>query len=244
MDDISANLKGLKMRCQKTGCGGEVIDGVCKSCAASQSAGVAVADSVQEQAVDKTASPGAASSPAPMSIPAPVSSPFPVSSLSPVSSHSLAAAQPGQDGVDAQLGNSEANPANQTIAADHSSANYPGAGERSAELKLQKVSARLKKIDGKEALLQASEALKTVVPDKFESWRAQADLWLAAIRQLQTRELNPDDSVLLMGVPLIERNLRDAAEEALRQCAHFAPTFEHRVALIDEANNIRNMSWF
>jgi hypothetical protein len=110
-------------------------------------------------------------------------------------------------------------------------------------MNLQKVSARLKAVDGKDALLQASEALKTVVPDKYESWRAQADLWLAAIRQLETRQLSADDSVELMGVPLIEKNLRDAAEEALRQCAHFAPSLEQRIALIDEANSIRNMSW-
>jgi hypothetical protein len=122
-----------------------------------------------------------------------------------------------------------------------------------AALKLQKVSMRLKAIEctsekdqltGKDELLRVSETLSTVVPDKFEAWRAQADLWLTAIHQLELRQLLPDDNVSLMGVPLRENELRDATEEALRQCAHFANTVEERIALIDEANKVRRMSWF
>ncbi len=129
----------------------------------------------------------------------------------------------------------------------------PKVRELDAALKLQKVSMRLKAIEdktesdsdsGKDELVKVSETLTTVVPDKFEAWRAQADLWLAAIHQLEKRQLAPDDNVELMGVPLRENELRDAAEEALRQCAHFATTAEERIALIDEANNVRRMSWF
>jgi len=93
-------------------------------------------------------------------------------------------------------------------------------------------------------LLRASEELKTIVPDNYDAWRAQADLWLAAVHQLETRQIQSDDSVILMGVPLVEDRLRDAAEEALRQCAHFAPTVEIRVSLIDEANKVRRATWF
>lgn len=96
----------------------------------------------------------------------------------------------------------------------------------------------------KEDLVRAADMLKTIVLDNYEAWRAQADLWTAAIRQLETRELSADDSVTLMGVPLREADLRDAAEEALRQCAHFAPTIERRIELVDEANSVRRTSWF
>ncbi len=129
----------------------------------------------------------------------------------------------------------------------------PKVKDLDAALKLQKVSMRLKAIEdktetdaitGKDELLRVSETLTTVVPDKYEAWRAQADLWLAAIHQLEKRQLTPDDSVELMGVPLRENELRDAAEEALRQCAHFAETVEQRIALIDEANKVRRMTWF
>ena len=120
---------------------------------------------------------------------------------------------------------------------------------KSAPQNLQRLSARLQAIDesferGKEELLRAASVLETVHPDKFEAWRAQADLWLAAIRQLEKRQLGPDDSVILLGVPLRENQLRDAAERALRQCAHLASSMEQRFQLVDEANSIRRMTWF
>ena len=119
---------------------------------------------------------------------------------------------------------------------------------KSPEVQLQSISAKLKSLSdtqiAKNDLLQAAESLTTVVPDRFEAWRAQADLWLTAIRQLETRQVSPDDNVYLMGVPLREAELRDAAEDALRQCAHHAPTADQRIALIDEANSIRKMTWF
>jgi hypothetical protein len=117
--------------------------------------------------------------------------------------------------------------------------------------RLQKVSASLKALKqpmeserSTDDLLRASEELKTIVPDNYDAWRAQADLWLAAVHQLETRQIQSDDSVMLMGVPLVEDKLRDSAEEALRQCAHFAPTVETRVSLIDEANKVRRVTWF
>ena len=118
--------------------------------------------------------------------------------------------------------------------------------------KLAKVSQRLKQFDvvaqaegaGKEELLRASQTLAAVVPNSFEAWKTQADLWVAAIKQLESRHTSPDADVKLLGVPLIENNLRDAAESALRQAAHFAPSVEERIALIDEANQVRKMTWF
>lgn len=92
-------------------------------------------------------------------------------------------------------------------------------------------------------LLHKSQKLRALVPDDFEAWHMQADLFLQAIARLETREIEPDESIKLMDVPLRESALRDAAEEALRNCAHFAQTFDERVALIDDANRIRRTTW-
>lgn len=115
---------------------------------------------------------------------------------------------------------------------------------------LQEITATLQAIKEQELatsaddLLRAADALKTIVPDNYEAWRAQADLWFTAVRRLQVREIAPDENITLMGIPLREEDLRNAAEKALRQCAHFAPTVERRIALIDEANSVRAITWF
>jgi Protein kinase G tetratricopeptide repeat len=96
----------------------------------------------------------------------------------------------------------------------------------------------------KEELLAVSSSLEDIVADDYSAWRAQTDLLLTAIRQLETRQIEPDESVKILGIPLRESALRDTAEEALRNCAHFADTAEERTALIDEANRIRNTTWF
>ena len=96
----------------------------------------------------------------------------------------------------------------------------------------------------KEELLRTSSQLAAVVPDGYQSWRLQADLFLAAIRQLETRQIEPDGSEKIMGIPLIESDLRIAAESALRNCAHFSRSMEEHILLIDEANRIRQTTWF
>jgi Protein kinase G tetratricopeptide repeat len=93
-------------------------------------------------------------------------------------------------------------------------------------------------------LLHKSQKLMAMVPDDYQAWRMQADLFLQAINRLETREIEPDESIKLMHVPLRESALREAAEEALRNCAHFAQTFDERVELIDQANRIRRTTWF
>jgi len=95
-----------------------------------------------------------------------------------------------------------------------------------------------------EDLVSASRTLEDVVPDDYQAWRTQADLLVNAIHQLEIRQIEPDESVSLIGIPLRETGLRDAAENALRNCAHFAQTFDERVTLIDEANRIRRTTWF
>jgi len=96
----------------------------------------------------------------------------------------------------------------------------------------------------KEDLQRASADLRRVVPYNYEAWRLHADLLLNAICQLEKRQIEPDDSVRLFITPLREDQLRNAAERALRQCAHFADGTEKRIALIDEANRVRRTTWF
>lgn len=96
----------------------------------------------------------------------------------------------------------------------------------------------------KDELLEASQKLQSMVPDDYHAWKMQADLLLAAIHKLETRTIEADESVKVMGVPLRESALREAAEEALRNCAHFALTFDERIRLVDEANRIRRATWF
>jgi len=93
-------------------------------------------------------------------------------------------------------------------------------------------------------LLQASKQLRKVMPYNFEAWRLHADILLNALRQLETRQLMPDESFQILATPLREDDIRDAAEAALRECAHFAPNEARRIALIDEANSVRRLTWF
>jgi hypothetical protein len=98
-------------------------------------------------------------------------------------------------------------------------------------------------VPSREDLLRASKELQKVSPYNFEAWRLHADVLLAALEQLERRAIQPDVSFKLMTIPLREDEIRDAAEDALRQCAHYADSWEKRVSLIDEANRVRRMTW-
>ena len=93
-------------------------------------------------------------------------------------------------------------------------------------------------------LFAAAKSLEAVVLDNYQAWRAQADVLLAALRKLETRQIEPDETIKVLGVVLRENDLRDAAEAALRNCAHFAESVEQHIGLIDEANRVRRTTWF
>ena len=95
----------------------------------------------------------------------------------------------------------------------------------------------------KEAFLQAAEALKTIALDNYIALRLQADLMMAALRQIESGSLPFDQNITLLDVPLLENELRNNLESTLRQCARFAPTDDDRISLIDEANKIRRYTW-
>ena len=96
----------------------------------------------------------------------------------------------------------------------------------------------------RERIIQIGEKLKLAPENSYQAWRARADLWVAAVDQLETRQIIADPSIELFGVPLLTTELRRAAENAYRQSAHLSPSFEIRVELIDEANRIRIPTWF
>ena len=93
-------------------------------------------------------------------------------------------------------------------------------------------------------LFAAAKSLEAVVLDNYQAWRAQADVLLAALRKLETRQIEADENIKVLGVVLKEDDLRHGAEAALRNCAHFAESLEQHIALIDEANRVRNVTWF
>jgi hypothetical protein len=96
----------------------------------------------------------------------------------------------------------------------------------------------------KDDLAQAAKLLTSVVPYNYDAWRLHANLLLNALRQLQTRQIQPDATFTLLTVPLREQDIADAAEAALRQCAHYADSAEKRIHFVDEANRIRRTTWF
>ena len=96
----------------------------------------------------------------------------------------------------------------------------------------------------KEELKEAADRLSLVAPYNFHAWRLHADLLLNALNQLLTRQLEADTSFKILTIPLREDDLRNAAEAALRQCAHFADSAEKRISIVDEANSVRRQSWF
>ena len=75
-------------------------------------------------------------------------------------------------------------------------------------------------------------------------WRSRANQLVTAIKKLERRELEVDLESNILGIPIAEKPLRQAAEQALRHCAHFAPTYDERISLVDEANAIRQKTWF
>jgi Protein kinase G tetratricopeptide repeat len=94
------------------------------------------------------------------------------------------------------------------------------------------------------SLIKTAEDIKAEAADDYTEWRKKSELFLLAIGHLEKRELEGREDVTLLGIPFFEAKLREAAETALRNCAHFAQSFEERIAFVDSANRVRNVTWF
>lgn len=96
----------------------------------------------------------------------------------------------------------------------------------------------------REALKLKLQQWESAVPGSYEQWCAQAEIFKIAIHELVTREILPEPLIKLFGVSLVEDPLRRAAEHAYRKCAYLAQSTEKRIEHVDEANSIREESWF
>ncbi len=93
-------------------------------------------------------------------------------------------------------------------------------------------------------LLAAAEAVQSLegILDGLEANHLKADLFhMGALCSAGTSGLPADSKIL--GVPLREKDLRLAAEDAFRVCARQASTDEQRYTLVDRANQVRPLTW-
>jgi serine/threonine-protein kinase PknG len=93
-------------------------------------------------------------------------------------------------------------------------------------------------------LVVASTALESLdgLMDGIDVHLLRADLWSAAARCVAGTAGLPQDAKIL-GVGLVEKGLREAAEGAFRTSARQAKTDEQRWELVDRANQVRPVSW-
>jgi serine/threonine-protein kinase PknG len=92
-------------------------------------------------------------------------------------------------------------------------------------------------------LLAAGAALEQLPVEGEQRERLTADLLESALRMtLSGRDLD-DGRARLLGVPLVERDVRLALEHSYRELARHAPSRAERIALVDDANRVRPRTW-
>jgi serine/threonine-protein kinase PknG len=95
-----------------------------------------------------------------------------------------------------------------------------------------------------EELTVAGSALEALPLDGEQRERLTADLLGAALRITLAGPPPLDDGgVRLLGVPLVERELRIALERSYRDLARHAANRAERIALVDDANRVRPRTW-
>lgn len=93
-------------------------------------------------------------------------------------------------------------------------------------------------------LVGASDAVEALagVMDGLEVHRVRADVLIAAAKQAERKKGGGGDARVL-GMPLVGRDLRRAAEAELRTCARIVGTEDERIRFVDEANRVRPVTW-
>ena len=92
-------------------------------------------------------------------------------------------------------------------------------------------------------LIAAGSALEALPLEGEQRERLTADLLDAALRITLTTEPIEIDRVGVLGVPLVERELRIALERSYRELARHAANRAERIALVDDANRVRPRTW-
>ena len=92
-------------------------------------------------------------------------------------------------------------------------------------------------------LIAAGSALEALPLEGEQRARLTADVLGAALRITLPGEPVDDGRGRVLGVPLVERELRLALERSYRELARHAANRAERIALVDDANRIRPRTW-
>jgi serine/threonine-protein kinase PknG len=92
-------------------------------------------------------------------------------------------------------------------------------------------------------LIAAGSALEALPLDGEQRERLTADVLDAALRITLAAEPVDDRGVRVLGVPLVECELRLALERSYRELARHAANRADRIALVDDANRVRPRTW-
>jgi serine/threonine-protein kinase PknG len=96
---------------------------------------------------------------------------------------------------------------------------------------------------GLQELLAAGSALEALPLEGEQRERLTADLLESALRMTLSGRGSDDGEVRLLGLPLVERDVRLALEHSYRELARHAPSRTERIALVDDANRVRPRTW-
>jgi serine/threonine-protein kinase PknG len=92
-------------------------------------------------------------------------------------------------------------------------------------------------------LIAAGSALEALPLDGEQRARLTADVLDPALRITLAGEPVDDGQGRVLGVPLVERELRLALERSYRELARHAANRAERIALVDDANRVRPRTW-
>jgi serine/threonine-protein kinase PknG len=92
-------------------------------------------------------------------------------------------------------------------------------------------------------LLAAGSALEALSLEGEQRERLRADLLECALRVALSGRASDDGAARVLGLPLVERDLRLALERSYRELARHAASRAERIALVDDANRVRPRTW-
>jgi len=96
---------------------------------------------------------------------------------------------------------------------------------------------------GLQDLLAAGSALEDLPVEGEQRERLTADLLESALRMTLSGRSPDDGGTRLLGLPLVERDVRLALEHSYRELARHAASRAERIALVDDANRVRPRTW-
>jgi serine/threonine-protein kinase PknG len=94
-----------------------------------------------------------------------------------------------------------------------------------------------------EELQKAAEVVEALALEDREQARLRAEVLENTLTLLGSRALQPSLNIQVLGRPLQDTPLRLALESALRQLAHWETDRARQIALVDQANAVRPVTW-